>query len=255
MTARILHIDIECKPALVWSYGLWNQNIGIGQIEEPPAVIGWATRWHDEKPRACKYLWADEPNAYEHLWDQLNEATHVVHFNGKTFDMPWINHEFKRLNVYGNGNPPSPYRQIDLMKQTRSNMRSISNKLQYLSTNLLHLDGKIGENALTLWLEIRRNEGTPRGDKARRRMELYCKQDVNLLPDYFNKMLPWLSGLNLNLYGGDPSACPNCASTNIQWRGFAHTTQSSFRRFQCQDCGRWSRSTARESGVKVVEAR
>lgn len=255
MTARILHIDIETKPALVWTYGLWDQNIGINQIEEPPDILGWATRWDDEPAKSCEYVWADDFEAFPGLHDRLDHATHVVHFNGKTFDMPWINQAFIKRQTYG-GRPPSPYKQVDLMAQTKRISRNISNKLQWLSTDLLGLEGKIGANALDLWLKMYRGDEKVQA-KARADMERYCKQDVNLLVPYLNKIRPWLTGLNLHMYQDDPTipACPNCQSTNAQRRGVERTAASVFPRFQCQDCGKWFRGTQREAGATVAEIR
>lgn len=260
---RVLHLDIETTPAQVWTYGLWNQNIGIGQIERPPEIMGWATRWHGEPASTCKYEWSpqwaapghEKDPTFERLWEQLDEATHVVHFNGKTFDMPWINHEFIKQGVNG-GRPPSPYKQIDLMKQLRRNVRSISNKLAFLSTDLLGFEGKVEANALTLFLEIYRAEEAmrtvlPGSDAyakanrawgaARAKLERYCRQDVNLMPKMLDAALPWITGLNTNAYTGELNGCPNCGGTRLQKRGSAYTLVSRFQRYRCNDCGTWSR--------------
>lgn len=239
---RMLAIDIECAPALAWTYGLWNVNIGIGQIEKPPEIIGWAYRWYGEPAKTCKYTWAEAEGAYEDLWAQLDEATHVLHFNGTSFDMPWINHEIEKRKVNG-GRPPSPYKQIDLMRQAKKNFRSISNKLQFLSTDLLGLEGKVGESALDLFLAIYRGDEKKRA-AAEKRMERYCKQDVNLLPKMYDAMLPWLTGINANLYTGDPSeeGCPNCGSRkHLQKRGSSTTGAGMYQRYHCQKCGTWSK--------------
>src|SRR5690606_9295050 len=73
--------------------------------------------------------------------------------------------------------------------------------------------GKKDENALDLWLEMYRAE--VRGDdrarqRARDRMERYCIQDVRLLPKMYKDLLPWLTGINANLYTDDMDGCPNC---------------------------------------------
>lgn len=250
MTARILALDIETAPANVWTYSLFKPLIGVNQVEKPPEILGWATRWVGKNANTCKYRWADEPGAFEELWDQLDEATHVLHFNGKTFDIPWINHEVKKQNING-GRPPSPYKQIDLMQQVRSNMRSLSNKLQFLSTDLFGLEGKIEESALSLFLQMHRGD-EKQVASARKRMERYCRQDVNLLPTMFEEVRPWLKNLALNLHAGVEDACPNCAGTNLERRGVAFTAQSAFQRFVCRDCGKWSRGTKRVDYVTRV---
>lgn len=246
---KILALDIETSPALKWGYGMFNQNYGLEQIEKAPGIIGWATRWKHEPAKTCEWFDGPEPSGnvtdLEALWDQLDEATHVLHFNGQRFDMPWINHEFVKYEIKG-GRPPSPYKQIDLMKQIRRDVRSLSNKLQYLSTDLLHFEGKIGASALTLWLEMyhawQDNDG-PAYQRARNKMARYCKQDVNLLPKMMDKYLPWMSGIGYNLYTGEPNGCPNCPAgpEKLQRRGFAASSAGNYQRYQCTACGTWSK--------------
>ena len=111
-------------------------------------------------------------------------------------------------------------------------------------------------SALDLFIRMQSDDEKVR-DRARAEMERYCKQDVNLLPKMYKDLLPWLSGINANLYTADQhtDACPNCGSTKLQWRGWAHTAVSSYARFQCQKCGKWGRSNRRTRGVATVEAR
>lgn len=247
---RVLHLDIETTPALVWTYGLWNQNIGIGQIEKPPEIMGWATMWHGDKSSSCKYTWADAPGAYEELWAQMDEATHVSGFNSNSFDLKWLNHEFIKKGVNG-GAPPSPYKRIDLMRIIKQNTRSISNKLAFLSTDLLGFEGKVDANALTLFLRI--EHGTEKEKaKARAEMERYCRRDVTLLPKMLDAILPWVTGLNTNAYTGDLDGCPNCGSTDMQKRGSAYTGVSRFQRYRCNRCGTWSRD---KKSLDVTERR
>ena len=67
---------------------------------------------------------------------------------------------------------------------------------------------------------------------------------MELTEELYNLMLPWISGLNIAAYreGGEVGPfCPNCNSDNIQFRGTQVTTTRTYRRFQCQDCGKWGR--------------
>ncbi len=238
---RVLHLDLETTPALAWTYGLWNVNLGIHQIERPPEIMGWAAMWHGDKPSTCKYTWADEPGAFEALWELLDEATHVSGFNSNSFDIPWINHEFVKKGIKG-GTPPSPYKKIDVMRIIKRHMRSISNKLAFLSTDLLGFEGKVDANALTLFLDIWRNpEGSPKWLAARKKLAVYCVRDVTLLPKMLDAILPWVTGLNANAYTGELDGCPNCGSSRLQKRGSAYTAVSRFQRYRCTDCGTWSR--------------
>jgi predicted RNA-binding Zn-ribbon protein involved in translation (DUF1610 family) len=247
VSVRTLVLDIETSPALVWGYGLWGQNHSINTIEQQPGIIGWSTRWEEEPAKTVQ--WYDGPvltgdtSNLPILWEQLHEATHVLHFNGKTFDEPWINHELIKYRIKG-GRPYSPFRTVDLMKQVKSRTRNISNKLDYLSRELFDLEGKIAVNAMTQWLKMYhayQAEDTAAYEKARRDMARYCNQDVNLLPKMKKKYLPWMTGINAGLYNGNPESCPNCGSHRVTRRGYARTTVGNYQRYQCQSCGTWSR--------------
>jgi hypothetical protein len=246
MSARILVLDIETSPALYWGYGLFNQNHGIKQIEREPEIIGWATRWEDEPASTC--TWYDGPAMEGYaadlplLWEQLDQATHVMHFNGKSFDIPWVNHSFIKHKI-NKGRPPSPYKQVDLMKQIRGTTRNISNKLDWLSRDLFELEGKIGVNALDQWIKMYRafQAGDMKAyEKARAEMARYCKQDVNLLPKMKRKYLPWMSGLGINQYNGLLDSCPNCGGANAQRRGIYSSGAGNYQRYRCS-CGTWYR--------------
>jgi len=252
---RVLVVDVETAPAGAWVYSLWNQNIGLKQVHTKPYMLSWASRWLDEPASECLYEWAGDEGAYERLWDRLDKATHVLHFNGKSFDEKWVNHELIKLRVRGR-KPYSPVVTIDLLTQSKRIQRSLSNKLQFLSTDLLGLEGKIEANALDLFIQMQSDD--PKVvERARARMERYCKQDVNLLPKYYREILPWLKGISANLYNPEPDGqgCLNYDREKLVRRGLAYTTQGAYQRFRCSVCGTWSRATKRSTGVSVVNAR
>lgn len=246
MSARILAVDVESSPMMLWGYGLRNQFFAPKQIERHSEIIGWAWMWVGKGEKTCVWRRADDPANWDELWNRLDEATHVLHFNGQRFDIPFINTEIKRLDVHG-GRPPSPFKHVDLYRQIRSVFKLASYKLEYTSTFLCKLEGKLDENALDLWLEIWRAQR--RGDekaeaRAWARMARYCKRDVTIMPKMLDDLRPWLKGLNLNLYATDPTEdkCPNCGGYNLQRRGFEMKTAGRYQRYQCQDCGKWSYS-------------
>lgn len=256
MSMRLLSLDIETTPALSWHYGMFNQNFGLAQVERKPEMLMWASHWYGEPLSTTKASWADQSGALEDLWNRLDEATHVMGYNSNRFDIPWINAEFKRLGVHG-GKPYSPVKKIDLMVQIKRNFRNLSNKLQFTSTHLLGFEGKKDENALSLWLEMYRAKSamdtllpgldthakaTRAYGSARSRMERYCVQDVRLLPKMYKDMLPWLTGINANLYNGILDGCPNCEDGGkLQRRGYATSNAGNYQRYQCTKCGTWSK--------------
>ena len=72
-------------------------------------------------------------------------------------------------------------------------------------------------------------------------MEKYNKQDVLLLEKVYQRLLPWIGKAhpNRNLYDG--KGCSVCGSHKLQKRGFAYTVTGTFQRYQCTDCGSWSK--------------
>lgn len=256
MSIKILAVDIETSPALSWHYGMFGQNFGLDQVERVPDVIGWATRWKDEGKATC--TWYDGPaidgftGSLHHLWRQLDQATHTLHYNGDRFDIGWINKVFAKYGIDGTdknrkpgrGVPPSPTRSIDLLKQVKARQRNLSNKLQFVSTEVFDLPGKTGDSALKLWLEMHRayeRMDMKAYEKARAKMARYCRQDVNLLPDAMDRYLPWMTGINANLYNGLPDSCPNCGSERLERRGYLATTAGNYQRYRCKKCGTWSK--------------
>ena len=46
---KVLVIDIETSPNVVYAWGLWDQNIGISQVIEPSRVLCFAAKWVGQK--------------------------------------------------------------------------------------------------------------------------------------------------------------------------------------------------------------
>ncbi len=74
-------------------------------------------------------------------------------------------------------------------------------------------------------------------------MKKYNMQDVVLLEELYEKLLPWIQPHpNMALYTPRTERqCPSCGSTNIQQRGTIKTVTQAYARWHCQDCGKWSR--------------
>jgi hypothetical protein len=70
-----------------------------------------------------------------------------------------------------------------------------------------------------------------------------CGQDVILLEKVYLKLLPYMqTHPNMGAFvDSDEPMCPNCASENLQKRGYTVTNSAKYQRVQCMDCGAWSR--------------
>lgn len=244
---KILTIDIETAPNLAHVWGLWQQNVGLPQLLESGHVLCFAAKWYGEK----KVIFYSE---FEHgkeamlraAYDLVCEADVVVHFNGKSFDMPWLNSEWVRQGW----TPPAPYQEIDLKVISSKTFRFPSNKLDYLAGELLGQKKVKNVDGHELWIQCMA------GDKAAwKQMEKYNRFDVVLTEKLFDRIRPWIRNMpNPALYDeADPvqHTCPECGSCELTKEGYAYTKVSKYQRYSCDNCGRWSRGAKRLAGVDL----
>lgn len=240
---RVLLLDIETSPNLAHVWGLWNNNVSLNQLQASTEMLCFAAKFLGDKGTIFASTHKDGREAMvETAWGLLDMADVVMHYNGRRFDVPHLNREFAEAGMP----PPSPFKQIDLLLAVRKNFRFPSNKLQYVST-ALGLEGKAKHEGHDLWVKCMAGDAA-----AWKRMERYNRQDVLLLEQLYEKLLPWVPSLpNRHLYGD--SGCPACGSPDVYGNGYAYTGVSKFRQFRCGGCGSFFRQTARVSGVKLTQ--
>lgn len=245
MTApSIVTLDIETSPLESYTWGLWDQNVGLEQIKTEWSILSYSAKWLGSKEiffnhtggRGPKKVRDDKPLMKE-LWNLLDQADLVVAQNGARFDIKKIN---SRLVVHGFG-PYSPIRIVDTLSVAKKHFGFTSNKLAWLSKYLT--ETKKSEHkkfpGFELWLECLKDNPA-----AWAEMRKYNIQDVVATEQLYLKQRPWISGHpNVANYNFDESEqCPKCASPRLQARGWAVTQAGKYQRLQCQDCGGWSRS-------------
>lgn len=240
---RVLSLDIETSPNIAYTWGLWQQDVGTHKLIEPSRMICFAAKWMDGKR---VHFFSEYHHSHEEMvaaaWHLVDEADVVMHFNGRSFDMKHLNREFLLAGL----GPPSPYQEIDLLLTAKRAFKFQSNKLDYLASQL-GLPGK-GHSNFQLWVDCLAGS-----KKAWKQMREYNVQDVLMLEDLYERLLPWISNHpNRNLFDGN--GCPRCGSSRLVRRGYRHTQVSTFQRYRCADCGGWSSSTKRESGTTLKTA-
>lgn len=241
---KILLFDIETSPILAWTFSLFKTTIGIGQIEKDPRVMCWSARWVGTRGKAVMFdsEYKSPPQVMlQGIRDLLDEADVVVGYNSDGFDVPWLNTEFLRNGI----ELPSPFQQVDLYKLNKRHLYLPSRKLDYMS-HIFLADRKESHTGFQLWLDCI-GDDPERKAKAWKLMERYAKKDTLLLEPLLDLMSPFVRSLNYGLYGEGGFRCTkfNCGSANVQARGFSRTTAGVFQRYQCNDCGGWSKDPKR----------
>jgi len=238
---KILLLDIETAPHLVHVWGLWQQNVGLPQIMESGYTLCWSAKWLGSEEVIFSSIQHTNPKRMLlKIWDLLEEADVVVHYNGTKFDIPTLNKEFL---LYGL-TPPAPYKQIDLLRVARSQFKFPSNKLDYVA-NVLGLGKKTKHIGHELWIQCMANN-----PEAWKMMEEYNIQDVMLLEKVYGKLQPWIKNHpNQNLFTNGKHVCPNCGGDHLHKRGTAYTIAGQYQRYKCTGCGSWSRDTKKINGT------
>jgi len=246
---KILLYDIETSPNLGYIWGKYEQD--VIEYEREGHMLSFAYKWLGEKTVKAYSLpdfplYKKEPEndkaLVKKLWELFNEADVVIAHNGDQFDM-------RKANAFfiANGlTPPSPYKTVDTKKVAKRYFMFNSNKLDDLG-NYLGLGRKAQTGGFSLW------KGCMEGNmEAWKKMVKYNKQDIVLLEEIYLKLLPWISNHpNVNIFDEKTAACPNCGGQHIQKRGKGANALTTYQRYQCMDCGKWSKSKAERTEISI----
>lgn len=232
---KLLTWDIETLPHEVYRWGFYDQSpVALNQVIKPGGVMSYAARWIDTPKSEIIYqdIRDGKEVMLQGIYNLIDEADGLVSWNGQKFDTKRINTEFVQLGW----TPPAEAKEIDLMLAVKKKMAFPSNKLEYVANALLG-KGKVQHEGFSLWLKCMAGDA-----KAWTRMEKYNKQDVHLLIELYERLLPWVDVIpNHNLFGGY-DGCPKCGSEDIIRNGFRYTKISKFQRYECKQCGAFSSS-------------
>jgi hypothetical protein len=239
MAPKILLIDIETAPTIAYIWDLFTRYVPHSQVVEPGYTLCYAAKWYGEAKRKVIYQSVHkdgEQKMIEGAHALLDEADIVLHFNGTKYDIPKLNTEFLQWEL----GPPAPFQEIDLYRTAKKRFKLLSNSMAYVAKTL-GIEGRVSHKGMELWTECMAGD-----DKAWRHMERYNKQDVYMLEEIYDCMLPWIQPHpNVALYVDDNEPmCPHCGGTHLQRRGHYFTNTLRYPRWQCMNegCGKWSRS-------------
>ncbi len=240
---KILVLDIETSPHTGFHWGLWQQNISINQLIDASSVLCWAAKWVGEKKvHFASIMESSHRKMIKDVHKLVDEADAVITYNGKRFDMPTLNREFLLQGL----NPPSPYKDIDLLNTARGKFKFASNKLDYIAQEL-GIGQKTSHQGMPLWIEC-----MSKNPKAWKLMKKYNCNDVVLTEQVYNKLKGWIQvHPNHNIYS-DGLVCMNCGSKKLHSRGTSRTLSKLYRRVQCQSCGKWGKINETKKYSSVI---
>lgn len=232
---RILFLDIETAPTVAYVWGLHGENISIDQIVKPGYTISFAAKWLGEPEITHMDIWTHgKKKTLRRVYDMLNEADAVVHWNGTAFDIPTLNKEF----ILQGWTPPSPTYEIDLLHTARRKFRFQSNRFGFVCKEL-GIGTKLKHTGFDMWAECLAGS-----QSARDLMKRYNIHDTWLLEPVYERMKPWIvHHPNFGLYNdGEHHQCPHCGSHRLRQKGYFHAQTQSYVKFKCRACGKWSRA-------------
>lgn len=225
--------DTEFTPNKGYFWGLWDQNIAPSFIDETQRMLCFGVKEYKKKT-----LVVDErvgrKEMLTQLRDELDGVDLLVSWNGAKYDTRMANREFVQEGI----TPPSPYKEVDLMRIVKQRFAFASNKLDFVAQQL-GVGKKVDTGGFDLW------RGVMAGDeKSWRKMRQYQKGDVDLLESLFEVLKPWIK-MPHPVSDREGLVCRNCGGTHLQRRGVARTLQSVYPRYQCQTCSTWMRGPER----------
>lgn len=238
MKAKILILDIETAPITAYTWGLYDQNVGLNQIKSDWHLLAWSAKWLGESK--TMYMdnsksrdISDDKALVQGLSDLLEQADGTITQNGEAFDI-------KKLNaraIMHRLPPIKPVRGTDILKEGRKVFKFTSHKLEYVSKVLNTKYKKLKHDeypGFELWKAILS------GDKhAWVVMKKYCIHDVLATEEAYQNMQGWIKTQNLALFEDDSNLRCKCGSALLEKRGCAITVGGLYQRYRCHSCAKW----------------
>ena len=228
--------DVETLPMESYTWGTYNQNIGLEEVISATGLLSWAGKFLNDAEVYSDILTPkeapnkDDKRITKSCWEFLNKCDVVVGHNLIDFDWKVVNTFFLRHNL-----PPIKTVLVDTLKIARYNFRFDSNRLGFLN-RLLNIQEKV-KTDFTLWVDCHHGK-----KGALIQMAEYNKNDVVALEDLYYKLRPYIKNINFALYNEtDKEMCPVCGGTNLKSNGFYYTSAGKWESVRCESCKAMSR--------------
>lgn len=178
---KVLVLDIETSPMVSYTWGLWDQNIGLNQVKNEGGILSWSCKW-----LGCKQVYysdvkgdmSKEKKLLIPLWKMMDEADIVIGQASNNFDLKKLNAKFLEHKL----GCPSKYKKIDTVVIARKHFSFVSNKLEWMSKKFCKIK-KLAHSkfpGFSLWLECLKGN-----KQAWAEMRRYNMQDVIATEELF----------------------------------------------------------------------
>lgn len=238
---KILTFDIETIPLQTYNWSLFDEPRSLDRLVQDWAVFSAAAKWLGERKVMYsdtqeKPHYADDYDLMVWLRDLLDEADIVVGQNVQKFDMRKVRARMIHHRL-------RPFREpavVDTMLMAKEVAAFTSNRLEYLSMLTDEHKSKHEKYpGFSMWLGVMNND-----PGAWAECKKYNKQDVVATEKLYLRLRPWVrKHPNMaHYFEGDEKRCPRCGSLNITEGDIIHCGVSTYRAFECTDCGGHSRT-------------
>ena len=245
-TPKVAYIDIETLPMQCTTFTLFPERLSPKSILKDGSIICIGVMVNGKNQKFFSVIdnmtaFKKDPYDDKHLlkayrdYMMKEDFDLIVGHNVRGFDLKIINARFAYHGI-----APLPVVLVDdTLTMAKASYKFQSNKLEHLA-KFLGVDQKLA-TTYDMWLDI--IKGGPKAIKAVKDMVKYNKGDLICGWQVYEKLLPYSkSRLNRTHFTEDATGCPHCASTNLQSRGVARNVDGEYQRYQCQDCGKWTKS-------------
>jgi uncharacterized protein YprB with RNaseH-like and TPR domain len=225
MKVKALVLDVETRPALVYTFELKETTIRWRQIKEESCIIAWSAKWLNEPINTIKYMdlrnakypIVDDSSILRPLHKMMSDADIIVGQNSKEFDVKRLNARFDMNGL----KPLTHFKHYDLYLMSRQVAAYTSQKLEYVAEKLNSKYKKLQHKnfpGMTLWLECLAGN-----IDAWNEMKKYNIHDVLSTEERCNLVRKWAPKAFPDL---DATKCGGCGKVNIV-------------KIKCEECGRW----------------
>ncbi len=229
--SKILTIDIETSPTVVYTFDMAPNWISPDKIIDPSHVMCFAAKWYDNDEMI---FLSDHHESHSEMvrkaWDLLDEADIVVTFNGVKFDIKHLKREF-----FLAGLPmPRPWKNVDLYREAKKQWAFESKGLQHLAERC-ELGSKEKHEGFGLWRDCLAGDTEAWG-----RMKSYNVQDVVLTEAVYDRMRGWIP---THPHIGPIDAegvgflCNQCGGDEMTSNGLRRAIVIDYRLYRCDRCG------------------